>query len=159
MDTILVATPGTFQAKNRWVTFVAFLLLPLAALAQTTVEQNAESGLAHARLVAARTVAKSITAPQCLADLSSWETKDEADDKAKVEQPNLWYQKLSTEELVRLDAESIHCTGVLRHTHHKEDSAMMPYFGRSFALELIDRAEAVLAEHHLMQEYLLKSSE
>jgi hypothetical protein len=82
-----------------------------------------------------------VTAPQCLEDLSSWETKDE-DNKAKVELPNLWYQKLSTEELVRLDAEGTYCTLPLRHAHHKEEAQTMPYFGRSFAAELIGKMVA-----------------
>ena len=35
----------------------------------------------------------------------------------------------------------------------------MTSYGLAFEDELVSRAEAVLVEHHLMHEYLLKSSE
>jgi len=115
--------------------------------------------MAHARIIAARNAASAVTAQQCVADLSSWEARDEADDNAKVESPSFWHQKVSTEELVRLSQESVSCSSALRHAHHKADASMMPYYGRMFDGELLSRAEAVLVEHHLMHEYLLKSSE
>ena len=141
------------------IVYFSLLLLPACTIAQTTMNEKMESGTATARITAARKAASAVTAPQCLADLSSWEAKDNADDKAKVESPAYWYQKLSTEELVRLSSESASCGSALRHAHNREDASMMPVYGRMFENELVGRAEAVLVEHHLMHEYLLKSSE
>jgi hypothetical protein len=138
--------------NRRWMLWVA-LLFPVTTMAQTTTE----SDVAVARITAARKAA-SITAQQCLADLSSWRAKDTSDDKAKVKAPGFWYEKLSTEELVRRSRESISCGSILRHTQHREDSPMMTSYGLAFEDELVGRAEAVLVEHHLMHEYLLKSS-
>jgi hypothetical protein len=128
-------------------------------MAQTTVNEKMESGTANARIIAARKTASAVTAQQCLADISSWDTKDNADEKANVQQPNWWYQKLSTEELVRLSSESASCNTALRHARHVGDSRVMTSYGRMFDAELLSRAEAILVEHHLMHEYLLKSSE
>ena len=144
--------------NRRLTLYVALLLLPAATMAQTTTDERTESEMAAARITAARKAA-SFTAQQCLADLSSWRAKDNADDKAKVKVPSFWYEKLSTEELVRRSRESISCGSVLRRTQHREDSPMMTSYGLAFEDELVSRAEAVLVEHHLMHEYLLKSSE
>jgi hypothetical protein len=144
---------------RRLMVYVALLFLPAATMAQTTVNEKMESGTANARIIAARKAASAVTAQQCLADISSWSAKDNADEKANVEQPNWWYQKLSTEELVRLASESVSCSTALRHAHHVGDSRVMIGYGRMFENELLRRAEAVLVEHHLMHEYLLKSSE
>lgn len=148
------------EAQNRWVIlFVVLFLLPVAALAQTTVEQTMNSGLASARIFAARKAASVVTSQQCLADLTSWEAKFDADERAKVEAPAFWYEKLSSEELVRLSSETVSCSTALRHAHHVGDSPLMISYGRMFENELLNRAEAVLRDHHLMHEYLLKSSE
>jgi hypothetical protein len=145
--------------SGRWIVCAALLLLPARTMAQTAVDEKMQSRTASERIVAARKAASVVTAQQCQADLSSWEAKDDADDRAKVESPNFWYEILSTEELVRLYAESASCGSALRHAHRREDASMMPYYGRMFNSELLFRAENVLTEHYLMQEYLLKSSE
>jgi len=145
--------------NRRLIRSAALLLLPVATMAQTTVDERMESGMAHARIIAARKAASAVTAPQCSADLSSWDAKDDADEKAKIEQPNWWCQKLSTEELVRLSSESVSCRTALRHAHHPGDSRVMCSYGSMFDKELLGRAEAILVEHHLMHEYLVKSSE
>lgn len=138
--------------------FVAWLLLPVATMAQTSLDEKLESGTANARIITARKAASTVTARQCLADLSSWEAKDRADEKAKVKQPNWWYQKLSTEELARLAQETVVCFSALRLAHRRDEALMIPSYGRMFDRDLLDRAEAVLVERHLMHEYLLKSS-
>ena len=143
--------------NRRLTLYVAVLLLPAATMSQITTDERTESERAAARITAARK-AESVTAQQCLADLSSWRAKDNADDKAKVKAPSFWYEKLCTEELVRRSRESISCGTVLRHTPRREDSPMMTNYGLAFEDELVSRAEAVLVEHHLMHEYLLKSS-
>jgi hypothetical protein len=144
--------------KLRLVLFVALLLLPVAISPQTTINEKMDSGTAHARIIAARNAATAVTVQQCLADLSSWEARDNADDKAKVEK-QYWHQKLSTEELVRLGTESLYCAPVLRRAHRRGDVPLMHDYEALFNSELLHRAEAVLVEHHLMHEYLLKSSE
>ena len=142
--------------SRRLTFYVALLLLPVTSMAQATTDERTESEMAAARITAARKV-PSVTGQQCLADLSSWRAKDTADDKAKVKAPSFWYEKLSTEELVRRSRESISCGSVLRHTQHREDSPMMTSYGLAFEDELVSRAEAVLVEHHLMHEYLSKT--
>ena len=144
--------------SRRLLAYVALLLLPACTMAQTTVDEKIESETARNRITAARTAA-SVTVQQCVADLSSWEARDEADDKANIESFAYWYQKLSTEELVRLSRESLSCSSALRHAHRRADASMMPAYGRMFDGELLGRAEAVLVEHHLMHAYLLRSSE
>lgn len=143
----------------RFVLSVALLLLPVAISAQTTANEKIESGTAHARIIAARKSASAVTAQQCLADISTWDAKEDADEKANVKDPSWWYQKLPTEELVRLSSVSTFCSGVLRHARRVGGSRVMSSYGRMFYGELLGRAEALLAEHHLMHEYLLKSSE
>ena len=135
----------------------ALLLLPCVAATQTNDEKIA-SGVAHARIVAART-ASVVTTQACLADLSSWEAKDVADEKAKREAPEFWYEKLSTEELVRLSRESLSCGTVLKRAGHQYGASRMPLYGREFENELLWRAEAILADHFLMHEYLLRSTQ
>jgi hypothetical protein len=143
--------------NRRLTLYVALLLLPAATMSQTTVDERMESEMANARIIAAGKAA-SVTAQKCLANLSSWRAKDNADDKAKAKVPHFWYERLSTEQLVRLSRESISCGSVLRHTQQREDSPMMTSYGLAFEDELVSRAEAVLVEHYLMHEYLLKSS-
>ena len=135
------------------------LLLPVTALAQTAADQISQSGLANSKLIAARKAASSVTAKQCQADLSNWQRRDAADDKANVKQPNLWVQKLPTEELVRLDSESASCSSLLRRANRPTYAEMDLLYGRMFAGELLNRAEAVLSERHLLQEYLSKRSQ
>jgi hypothetical protein len=143
----------------RLVLSVALLLLPVAMAAQTTTNDKMESGTANARIIAARKAASAVTVQQCLADLSSWGARDNADDKAKAGNPNFWYQKVSTEALVQLSTESLYCGPVLRRVHRRNDVPLMHDYEAMFSSELLHRAEAVLLEHHLMHEYLLKSSE
>jgi hypothetical protein len=141
--------------KLHWIAPIA-LLLPLALPAQTNYFEPTAEGLAKARLFAASHARGKFTTAQCLADLASWDANDDANSKAKDKMENWWYQKLSTEELARLDREAGYCVGVLRVTHRREDALQMTLFDSSFLLELGGRAEAILADHHLMQEYLLR---
>jgi ethanolamine ammonia-lyase small subunit len=143
----------------RSIFYFALTFLPAATTAQTDVNEKMESGIANARIIAARKAASAVTAQQCLADISSWDAKNHTDLRANVEQPNWWYRKLSTEEIVRLASESTSCSTALRHAHQEDDSRLMNSYGRMFENELLGRAEAVLIDHHLMHEYLLKSSE
>jgi hypothetical protein len=138
---------------------VALLLLPGATSAQTTIDEKMESGTAYDRIIAARKAASAVTVQQCLADISSWIARDQADENANVEQPRLWFQKLSTEELTRLSSESAFCGKALMHARHQGDLGVLVSYGRMFDAQLLSRAEAILAERHLMQEYLLRSSE
>jgi hypothetical protein len=145
--------------NRRLILSVALLSLPVTIMGQTTTNEKMESGTAHARIIAARDAASAVTGQQCLADLSSWEARENADDKAKVANPNFWYQKVSTQELVRLATESLHCGPALRRAHRRNDVPLMHDYEAMFNSELLHRAEAVLVEHHLMHEYLLKGSE
>ena len=143
----------------RSIFYFALFFLAAATMAQTDVNEKMESGIANARIIAARKTASVVTAQQCLADISSWGAKNHADLKADVEQPNWWYRKLSTEELVRLASESTSCSTALWHARREGDSRLMNSYGRMFENELLGRAEAVLIDHHLMHEYLLRGSD
>jgi hypothetical protein len=156
---ILATALATIYAMSSFLDVIAAHRFDVVAMAQTTQDEIMESTMAHARIIAARKAASAVTTQQCLSDLSSWEARDNADEKTKVDQPNWWYQKLSTEELVRLSSESPSCSTVLRHAHRVGDSLETYSYGKEFDMELLFRAEDVLTEHHLMHEYLLKASE
>jgi hypothetical protein len=139
--------------------FLGLLLLPTVISPQATINEKLESGTAYARIVAARNGAKAVTAEQCLSNLSSWQATDEADRKSKVAQPNWWYQKLSTEELARLSADSHYCFPVLLGSRRQHEASLIIDYAPLFSTELLRRAEGVLIKHHLVNEYLLMSSE
>jgi hypothetical protein len=132
-----------------------FLLLASATKAQTT-EVKMDSGLASARIVAARKTIP-LSAQQCLANLSVWKSNDAADEKLKVEAPAWWYQKLSTEELVRLSSQSLACGSTLQRDHQQDQSLMRNYC-LAFTTQLLFRAENVLTDNYLMNAYLLRPS-
>jgi hypothetical protein len=98
-----------------------------------------------------------VTAQQCTADLSRWEAMDAADEKSKAGSPNLWHEKLSTEVLLRLEAESQECALITPISDHYR---MLQYYARlaAFATTLRLRAENILADHSLYHEYLLAIS-
>jgi hypothetical protein len=104
-----------------------------------------------------------VTIKQCLADISSWQEKDSLDEKAKVDPSNYWYEKLSTEELLRLNAESSSCVSKLlwdqnRDRNHSSEITTILIYGKSFSSELLSRARSVILDHYLSHEWLLKGS-
>jgi hypothetical protein len=99
------------------------------------------------------------TTQQCLVDLSSWTIRADADEKMKVEPPNWWFQKLSTEELERLSHEMLSCATLLRRAHHQGEMVMVLLYERQLDGELLSRAKGILDDHSLMNEYLLKTSD
>jgi hypothetical protein len=124
----------------KYVLFV-WLLVPCA---QAQTEEKVSARLSEAIRAGQQTTAK-----QCAADLESWGLKDEKDEKANTD----WVQKLSTEELSRLRAEAMSCPKKMRKNHPQMAAEMHIWVGR-FYIYLVHRAELILKNHGLMQEYV-----
>jgi hypothetical protein len=132
------------------------LILALAGTAKSQ-EARSESSQAQERITMAHMATP--TTEQCLADLNAWTIRANADDKMKIQPPNWWFQKLSTEELERLTHEMTSCTTLLRRAHHQEEMVMVLLYERQLDNELLSRAKEILGDHFLMNEYLLKTSD
>jgi hypothetical protein len=141
---------------KQWMVISGFLLAsPL--FGQTTNMDTQASQIAYARVAKARQAVR-ISLETCTADLSGWDARDTEDDRSKAEQPNWWYQKLSTEELVRLSGEAASCPAIFRSANDKARAHSASNWRGLFDATLLYRAEAVIADHHLMNDYLLSTS-
>ena len=83
---------------------------------------------------------------------------DAYDDKTKADAPNFWYEKLSTEELLRLTVESGNCITII--IPFRNLIRMLQFYSHQaeFNLELRSRAQSILYDHGLYHEYLLAIS-
>ena len=133
------------------ILLVLCFVTALAGTAKAQETPRSESKQAEERIRMAHLAVP--TTQQCLADLSSWTIRSDADEKMKVEIPNWWYQQLSTEELERLSHEMLSCTSLLRRAH-REEMIMILFYERQLDDELLIRAKEVLADHYLTNEYL-----
>jgi hypothetical protein len=135
-----------------------FPALPFAAqsIQNPQIDARMNEGMARARGIAA-SKGSPVTSQQCTANLSKWEAMDATDEKAKTSSPNLWHEKLSTEELLRLETESQKCALITPLSDHYR---MLQFYTRlaTFATTLRFRAENILADHSLYHEYLLATS-
>jgi hypothetical protein len=131
--------------------WIKHLVLPLTLLAIPSVqgqdiEKRAREGLAYSRLVAAHQL-PTVTHGQCVSAQGDWLERDKADKKEPW-----WFQRLSTEELARMASLSAACG-----TH--EGAASIGIFAlrnAQFQNILLNRAETVLHDHALIEEYLLQ---
>jgi hypothetical protein len=121
---------------------------------QDSVESRVTEWKARGRALLAERV-PSVTAKQCLSDITSWAARDDADTKAKVNSPDYWYEKLSTEEVMRLAAESLSCWRIIDRNGH----ATLVGYELRFNVELWARAKAILIRHDLLHELLLESGD
>lgn len=143
----------------RSTVLAALLLLSASVSGQDSstlgpqLESRMNEHMASARLIAAER-RPSVTSKQCTADMASWDDRDDADDKAKVQAPNYWFEKLSTEELMRLSRESTACSA---HYSGPQSTKFLNYSG-VLEIELFNRAEAILRNHGLIHELLLETS-
>lgn len=121
------------------------------------IEARMNEAMARARVLAAEK-SSPVTAQQCMADVSRWEAMDASDDKTKADAPNFWYEKLSTEELLRLTVESRNCITII--IPFRNLIRMLQFYSHQeeFNLELRSRAQSILNDHGLYHEYLLAIS-
>ena len=88
---------------------------------------------------------------QCRADLASWLNQDKQ--STKVSKGPFWFDRLSTEELKRRSTEAEQC-GL--NTKDPELAHQLLLFCSAFKHALLERAEYVIKEHALTEEYLLE---
>jgi hypothetical protein len=140
-----------------YIKTLAAVLLGLTLIIPVMAQNPSSEALAQKRVLRAGEP-PSFTINQCLADLSSWNAKDDTDNKAKVEHPNYWYEKLSTEELIRLATECFVCFGTFQRALRRDDVVFVMLHERLFNIELRWRATNVLRDHGLFHEWLLKGA-
>ncbi len=127
-------------------------MLCIASAHTRQQEPQFNESLAYARLVAAHKL-PTVTHGQCFSAQSDWLERDKAD-----KQEPWWFQKVSTEELVRMASLATACgTGAIQGQNHNATS-VAAFVARSnqFNYVLLIRAEAVLHNHTLIEEYLLQ---
>ena len=109
--------------------------------------------LAYVRLIAANKL-PAVTSGQCYTAQGDWLERD------KTDRPNgpYWYQRVSTEELARMASLSTACaTEAINHESPNATSvAAFVARSRQFQNVLLGRAETVLHNHALIEEYLLQ---
>jgi len=142
--------------------FILALALPASSQTQDERDkrwqeeqgQRFEEAMAGDRITAARKLVP-VTTKQCQADLASWLTRDEEDNRKKIDADNYWFQNVSSEELVRMTSEALSCKS-RKVSRLPRDRAAFTNFQVSFLFELLSRAEAILRRHHFMKEYSLE---
>jgi hypothetical protein len=131
------------------------VILAVLCIASAHARQQAppfNESLAYARLIAAHTL-PTVTQAQCFNAATDWLERDKADKKEPW-----WFQRLSTEELTRMASLSNACaTEAIGHARPNATS-VGAFIGRTSQFQniLLHRAETVLHDHSLIQEYLLQ---
>jgi uncharacterized protein YcfL len=138
----------------KFMMLAVLMLLAASVFGQDPSESQLNEGMASARLIAAERM-QPVTSKQCVADMAGWEARNESDTKANVQAPDYWYEKFSTEELMRLSRESVACSGHM--ANGLQRAKFLSYDGQ-FLSELYGRAEAILRNHGLIHELLLETS-
>ena len=117
------------------------------------MQQSANESLAHHRLLTAHKL-PTVTHGQCFSAQGDWLEKDKAD----KESGPYWYQKVSTEELARMASLSTACAteAIGQQTPNATSVGAFVARSRQFEWVLLDRAETVLHNHALIEEYLLQ---
>ena len=136
------------------LTICLFALLAALCLAAAQAQQaSPNESLAYARLIAAHTL-PTVTHGQCITAQGDWTERDKADKKEPW-----WFQRISTEELARMASLSTACATEVGkiHTAASANNAGM-FMSRSgqFHWEMLRRAETILHDHALIQNYLLQ---
>jgi hypothetical protein len=131
-------------------------LLAMLCIASAHPRQQASQlneKLAYARLIAAHKL-PTVTRGQCFNAQGDWLERDKSD---KEDGP-YWYQKVSTEELVRMASLSTACGTEARQGQNSNATSVAAFVARSrqFDNVLLNRAESVLYNHSLIEEYLLQ---
>lgn len=134
---------------------LAFCLLIIAVLCIAHGQQQAQlnESLAYARLVAA-SKQPTVTAAQCYSAQGDWQERDKADKEGGP----YWYQRVSTEELARMASLSNACATEAVGHERPNATSVGAFVARTsqFHYVMLNRAETVLHNHALVEEYLLQ---
>ncbi len=139
------------------LTIRLLVVVAVLCIASTHARQQAppfNEPLAYARLIAAHTL-PTVTHGQCFSAQGDWLERDKADRPGGP----YWFQKVSTEELARMASLSTACATEGIEGHANPNATSVAGFvarSREFQNMLIIRAEAVLHNHSLIEEYLLQ---
>jgi hypothetical protein len=136
-----------------WKHFVLPLsFLAVCPLPAQDIEERAREGLASARLAAAHK-APQVTPAQCSVLLADWQEKSKSE-----RSDSAWNMPLSTEELIRLLGFALACQkeGFERSRAPSAHTRAFSLYAVQFQTYLLFRAENVLRDHRLVQEYLLE---
>jgi hypothetical protein len=138
------------------LTICIIVVFAVLCIASTHARQQAppfNESLAYARLIAAHKL-PTVTHGQCVSAQGDWLERDKAD----KENGPYWYQKVSTEELIRMASLSTACGTEAIQGQNPNATSVAAFVARSrqFDYVLLTRAEAVLHNHALIEEYLLQ---
>jgi len=140
------------------LTVYLFAFLVVVSIASVHARQQTppfNESLAYARLIATHTL-PTVTHGQCYGAQGDWLERDTAKDGYKKDGP-YWYQRLSTEELVRMASLSTACaTEEIQNQSNPNATSVAAFVARTrqFEYVLLNRAETVLHNHALTEEYL-----
>lgn len=128
-----------------FATLLALFIAPAHGRQQAS---QLNESLAYSRMIAAHSLPNSVTHGQCSSAAADWLERDKADKDGGP----YWFQRLSTEELYRMVSLSAACG-----THEGAASiGMFSLRNAQFQNILLNRAETVLHNHGLVEEYLLQ---
>jgi hypothetical protein len=133
------------------------LLVVSALITSSRARQQSppfNESLAYTRLIAAHKL-PTVTHAQCFSAQGDWLERDKAD---KPDGP-YWFQKISTEELARMASLSSSCaTEAIDRQAIPNATSVGAFVARTsqFQNVLLNRAETVLHNHSLVEEYLLQ---
>lgn len=136
---------------------LAFCLPIIAVLciaaAHGQQQAQLDESLAYARLVAASKL-PTVTAAQCYSAQGDWQERDKADKEGGP----YWYQRISTEELARMASLSNACATEAVGHERPNATSVGAFVARTsqFHYVMLNRAETVLHNHALIEEYLLQ---
>jgi len=143
--------------KETNMDWIKHLVLPLAILAISPVraqdiEKKQHEGMASARMAAMHGL-PAVTRVQCSALLADWGQRD----KGNHADSPAWFMRLSTEEVARLFGLAFACEeeGERRDKYYRNVGTFALY-ALQFQAQLLFRAETVLRDHALCEEYLLQ---
>ncbi len=137
-----------------WIKYLllSFTLLTIFPLQAQDLEKKQREGMASARMAAMHTLPV-VTRTQCSALLVDWGQRDKSD---QADSP-AWFMRISTEEVARLFGLAFACEeeGEQRDKTYRNISRFALY-ALQFQAQLLFRAETVLRDHTLCEEYLLQ---
>lgn len=142
------------ERKQKMIWKCLLLALAFLAVGPLSAQQSLNGSLAYARLIAAHKL-PTVIHGQCSSAHGDWLERDKADKQGGP----YWFQKVSTEELARMASLSTACAteGIEGHAASNA-TAVSAFVARSseFREVLLDRAETVLHDHALINDYLLQ---
>jgi hypothetical protein len=138
------------------ISFWLFAALTGLCIASADGRQQASQlneSLAYSRLVAASGL-PTVTSSQCYSAQGDWIERDKADKEGGP----YWYQRVSTEELARMASLSNACATEAVGHERPNATSVGAFVARAsqFHYVMLTRAETVLHNHGLVEEFLLQ---